>query len=256
MMELLSRRTEQGMVFHTDARLRPDGEKGLLVNTLAAYEEYYRQRAQLWEIQALTRTRPVAGDLKLGEQFQKLVATLTDFSKVGQASSLSPSQRKREKRDRLEACPTLPACSVPDWKTQIHQMRLRIEKERTPHGQDGLAIKTGKGGLMDAEFIAQALCLENGWQEANTLRALERARVAGALPDADKLLENYRKLRRVEGILRRWSYEGETVLPDDSAPYYRVSVRCGFATPEEFGKALAKWRKAIREVYQKVFHFD
>jgi glutamate-ammonia-ligase adenylyltransferase len=275
MKELLSRRTEQGMVFHTDARLRPDGEKGLLVNTLAAYEEYYRQRAQLWEIQALTRTRPVAGDLNLGEQFQGFVARLTDFSNVGQASSLSPSQQKRKKRDRQDACPTLPACFTPDWKTQIHQMRLRIEKERTPQGQDDLAIKTGKGGLMDAEFIAQALCLENGWQEANTLRALERARDAVGVQsrmaglrrkntlkrelqpltreDFEKLLENYRKLRRVEGILRRWSYEGETVLPDDPAPYYRVSVRCGFATPEEFGKALAKWRKAIREVYAKVF---
>jgi glutamate-ammonia-ligase adenylyltransferase len=254
MKELLSRRTEQGMVFHTDARLRPDGEKGLLVNTLAAYEEYYRQQAQLWEIQALTRTRPVAGNLALGEKFQKLAATLTNFSKVGQASRLSPSQRKREKRDRLEACPTLPVCLTLDWKKQIHQMRLRIEKERTPRGQDDLAIKTGKGGLMDAEFIAQALCLENGWQEANTLRAIERGRDAKVLPDADKLLENYRHLRRVEGILRRWSYEGETVLPDEPAPYYRVSVRCGFATPEKFGKALAKWRQAIREVYEKVFN--
>jgi glutamate-ammonia-ligase adenylyltransferase len=278
MKKLLSRRTEQGMVFHTDARLRPDGEKGLLVNTLAAYEEYYRQRAQLWEIQALTRTRPVAGNFALGEKFQKLAATLTNFSKAGQASSLSPSQRKREKRDRLEACPTLSACFVPDWKRQIHQMRLRIEKERTPHGQDDLAIKTGKGGLMDVEFIAQTLCLENGWQEANTLRALERgreavgfqSRMAGlrgkgtlkrelqplARGDFEKLIENYRHLRRVEGILRRWSYEGETVLPDDPAPYYRVSVRCGFATPEEFGKALAKWRKAIREVYEKVCGLD
>jgi glutamate-ammonia-ligase adenylyltransferase len=254
-MELLSRRTEQGMVFHTDARLRPDGEKGLLVNTLAAYGNYYRQRAQLWEIQALTRTRPVAGNFALGEKFQKLAAKLTDFSKVGQASSLSPSQQKREKRDRLEACPTLPVCFVPDWKKRIHQMRLRIEKERTPHGRDDLAIKTGKGGLMDAEFIAQALCLENGWQEANTLRALERAREAGALPDAEKLLDNYRKLRRVEGILRRWSYEGETVLPDDPAPYYRVSVRCGFESPEKFGRALTKWRRAIREVYARVFPF-
>lgn len=232
-MELLSRRTEQGMVFHTDARLRPDGEKGLLVNTLAAYENYYRCRAGLWEIQALTRVRPVAGDLELGKQFQKLAATLTDFSK-----------------------PSRPlAAFTPDWKRQIHQMRLRIEKERTPKGQDDLAIKTGKGGLMDAEFIAQSLCLENGWQEANTLRALERARDARVLPDADKLIHHYRQLRRVEGILRRWSYEGETVLPSDPAPYYRVSVRCGFSTPEEFRKALANWRKAIREAYTQVFPF-
>jgi glutamate-ammonia-ligase adenylyltransferase len=230
-MELMSRRTEQGIVFHTDARLRPDGEKGLLVNTLDAYEKYYRQHAQLWEIQALTRTRPVAGDMKLGERFQSLAAALTNFSK--------PSRPM--------------AAFTRDWRTQIHQMRLRIERERTPRSQDDLAIKTGKGGLMDAEFIAQALCLENGWHEANTLRALERARDAGILPDAEKLLEAYRHLRRVEGILRRWSYEGEVVLPDDPAPYYRVSVRCGFATPEDFRKALAKWRKAIREVYEDVF---
>jgi glutamate-ammonia-ligase adenylyltransferase len=285
-MELLSRRTEQGMVFHTDARLRPDGEKGLLVNTLAAYGNYYRQRAQLWEIQALTRTRPVAGNLALGEKFQKLAATLTDFSKISKIKTrrgeLYEPQTSPDKLGCRGTPPSekkktavLPAGFTPDWKKQIYQMRMRIQKERTPHGRDDLAIKTGKGGLMDAEFIAQALCLENGWQEANTLHALERARAAvgvqsldcvtakGTLKrelqpltrgDFEKLLENYRRLRRVEGILRRWSYEGETVLPDEEAAFYRVSVRCGFSTPEEFGKALAKWRKAIREVYKEVFN--
>ncbi|MGH7994472.1 MAG: hypothetical protein ACREDQ_13200, partial [Limisphaerales bacterium] len=176
-MELMSRRTEQGIVFHTDARLRPDGEKGLLVNTLGAFEDYYRHRAQLWEIQALTRTRPVAGNLKLGAQFQDLAAVLTDFG---------TTLKTRNRRGELCEPPTrsgrrgtppsdkrknagLPDCYTPDWKKQIHQMRLRIEKERTPRGQDDLAIKTGQGGLMDAEFIAQTLCLENGWHEPNTL---------------------------------------------------------------------------------------
>jgi glutamate-ammonia-ligase adenylyltransferase len=230
-MELLSKRTELGIVFQTDARLRPDGEKGLLVNTLAAYEEYYRQRAQLWEIQSLTRTRLIAGDFKLGDDFQKLVAALTNFR-----NPVSP-----------------PAAFSPEWRSAIHNMRMRIEKERTPRGRDELAIKTGMGGLMDAEFIAQTLCLENGWQIANTLGALERGRDARVLPSAEKLIKNYRELRRAEGILRRWSYEGETVLPDDPAPYYRVSVRCGFATPERFREALAGWRRAIREVYSQVF---
>ena len=230
-MDLVSSRTEQGLLFQTDARLRPDGEKGLLVNTLKAYEEYYRQRAQLWEIQSLTRTRPVAGDLSLGEQFQQLAARLTNFQD-----------------------PDLPLTAYTgDWKQKIHQMRVRIEKERTPAGKDELAIKTGRGGLMDAEFVAQALCLEHGWHEANTMKALEKGRAAAALPEADKLIENFRRLRRVEGILRRWSYEGETVLPDDPAPYYRVSVRCGFRTPEDFRMALASWREAIREVYSQVF---
>ena len=230
-LELVSGRTEQGMLFRTDARLRPDGEKGLLVNTLGAYEDYYRHRAQLWEIQSLTRTRPVAGDLALGARFQAMTARLTDFRQ-----------------------PALPlAAYAPDWKQRIQHMRMRIEKERTPLGKDDLAIKTGKGGLMDAEFIAQAICLEQGWQEANTLRTLERGRAAGLLPEADKLILNYRHLRRLEGILRRWSYEGETVLPDDPAPYYRVSVRCGFATPGAFREALTGWRRAIRDVYLRVF---
>jgi glutamate-ammonia-ligase adenylyltransferase len=233
-MELLSLRTEQGLVFHTDARLRPDGEKGLLVNTLAAYESYYRRRAQLWELQTLTRARAVAGNTELGRQFQELAAVLTNFKH-----------------------PTKPlAAFQPDWKQEIDRMRRRIEKERTPAGKADLAIKTGAGGLMDAEFVAQVLCLEHGWQEANTMRALERARKANALPQAEKLIDNYRRLRRVEGILRRWSYEGETVLPDDPAPYYRVSVRCGFESPEAFRLALMDWRRAIRNVYKRIFPIE
>src|SRR3974377_160620 len=147
-MELVSARTEQGVVFRTDARLRPDGEKGLLVNTLAAYEEYYRHRAQLWEIQSLSRTRAVAGDKDLGARFQALAAALTNFG---------------------ETALPLAAYSL-DWKQKIQHMRMRIEKERTPAGKDELAIKTGKGGLMDAEFIAQALCLEQGRHSGKTLR--------------------------------------------------------------------------------------
>jgi glutamate-ammonia-ligase adenylyltransferase len=231
-MELLSAPTESGRAFSIDARLRPDGEKGLLVNTLAAYEEYYRHRAHLWEIQALTRTRPIAGDLKLGERFQMLAAELTNFA---------------------QPPPNLAAYSA-DWKQQIAHMRERIEKERTPPGKNALAIKTGTGGLIDAEFLAQTICLARGWQEPNTLRALERARDAQALAraDAELLIENYRQLRRVEGILRRWSYEGEVLLPDDPAPMYRVAVRCGFRNAEQFMRAVESCRRAIRSVYARV----
>ena len=87
------------------------------------------------------------------------------------------------------------------------------------------------------------------------LRALQRARDEEALPraDAEKLIENYRHLRRVESILRRWSFEGETTLPDDDAAFHRVSVRCDFATPEAFRDAVASWRRSVREVYRVVF---
>ncbi len=284
-IELLSSPTELGTAFVLDARLRPDGEKGLLVNTLSAYEDYYRRRAHLWEIQSLTRTRPIAGDLELGQRFQEMAAVLTDFRLENVAAGFSPrpvpslhepcrSRRKeahyarRKDQSLLTSAPTglgpktHPrareatglAAYTPEWRKAIAHMRRRIEKERTPIGQDALAIKTGAGGLMDAEFIAQTLCLANGWQEANTLRTLQRARDTKDISsaDADRLLENYGQLRRVEGILRRWSFEGETVLPLDSAAFYRVAVRCGFATPEAFREAVAGYRRAIRSVCEKI----
>ncbi|HNQ90249.1 MAG TPA: bifunctional [glutamate--ammonia ligase]-adenylyl-L-tyrosine phosphorylase/[glutamate--ammonia-ligase] adenylyltransferase [Verrucomicrobiota bacterium] len=234
LIEMLSSMTEWGVAFILDTRLRPDGEKGLLVNPLKTYKEYYLHRAQLWEIQAISRSRPVAGSTNLGRLFQQTAAALTDFSRPANAAA---------------------AARNPDWRQEIARMRLRIERERTPKGKETLALKTGAGGLIDAEFIAQTLCLEHGWQEPNTLRALERARTAGALPAdaAAQLIENYRRLRRVEAILRRWSYEGETELPDDPAPLYRVAVRCGFTTAEDFMAAIQRYRSCIRAVYDQVF---
>ncbi len=289
-MDLLSSVTEMGVAFVMDARLRPDGEKGLLVNNLSAYEEYYRGRAQLWEIQSLTRTRPVAGDLALGARFQQMAAVLTDFRPQNVAANFArrppspepPSSRSasahyfpRKDQSRLTSAATVQrldarnfvagdsrpegpiiglAAYTPDWKKVIARMRRRIEKERTPPGRDGLAIKTGSGGLMDAEFIAQTLCLANGWQEANTLNALRRGQQTKGLnpAEADLLLQNYRELQRVEGVLRRWSFEGETVLPTDPRPLYRVAIRCGFASPETFLQAIVGYRDAIRSVYSKV----
>ncbi|MGZ4964541.1 MAG: bifunctional [glutamate--ammonia ligase]-adenylyl-L-tyrosine phosphorylase/[glutamate--ammonia-ligase] adenylyltransferase [Limisphaerales bacterium] len=229
-LDLLSKQTERGIVFETDARLRPDGEKGLLVNTLDAYEEYYRKRAALWEIQSLTRIRPVAGDMQIGEQFQKLTTSLSDFSK-----------------------PQKIAAFTPDWKSQIVKMRERIAKERTPRGEEALAIKTGNGGLVDAEFMAQMFCLEGGWSEPNTLKALVRANETKRLPDGDEFIKSYRALRRIECILRRWSFEGETTLPNEDAPLYRVAVRCGFKTVDDFMKHVGQIRSVIHNGYKAVF---
>ena len=259
-MDLLSSRTETGIAFVTDARLRPDGEKGLLVNTLSAHEEYYRKRAQLWEIQALTRVRPIAGNMELGARFVELAGRLTNF-KVGKGEIKIRSKIKKTgySANRSAALDLDPdrnlSAYTPGWKTQIAHMRSRIEKERTPAGKDALAIKTGAGGLIDSEFIAQTLCLENGWQEPNTLSALRRAQAGRALApdDAARLIENYRQLRRVEGILRRWSFAGETGLPDDEAARYRVAVRCGWPNAADFMQAIRGYRAAIREVYPKVF---
>ena len=233
LLRLVSRQTAAGMTFAMDARLRPDGEKGLLVNTLDAYEEYYRRRAQLWEIQALTRARAIAGNVAIGRRFDRLADRLTNFK--------SPSL-------------PLQAYSV-NWKREIAAMRERVEHARTPSGKDHLAIKTGRGGLMDAEFIAQAMSMAGGWREPNTLRALERGKETTALPAkaAEKLIAHYRQLRRVEVILRRWSVQGETLLPEDQAALERVAVRCGSADAAGFMAEIARHREAIRQVYRQYF---
>ncbi|MGO8699996.1 MAG: bifunctional [glutamate--ammonia ligase]-adenylyl-L-tyrosine phosphorylase/[glutamate--ammonia-ligase] adenylyltransferase [Limisphaerales bacterium] len=237
LMELLSAKTESGATFATDARLRPDGEKGLLVNTVEAHEDYYRRRAALWEIQALTRVRAIAGDLETGAKYERMAGAVANFSPQNVAAR------------------AMPAAYSPDWMREIDQMRQRIAAERTPPGKDHLAIKTGTGGLIDAEFLAQAICLGQAWREPNTLRALRRAREAGVLAktEGEALLRHYGQLRRVEGILRRWSFEGETVLPDEEAPYLRVAVRCGFRDAKQFSEALRETRTAIRAVYNGFF---
>lgn len=235
-LELISKPTELGFAFQTDTRLRPDGEKGLKVNSLTAYEDYFQRRADLWEIQAYTRCRIVAGDFALGKSFLKAAAKWTNFSD----SNANVAAYSR------------------DWKKQIAAMRQRIARERTPSGKEALAIKTGTGGLMDVEFIAQTLALENGWQEPNTLACLMRAKDEVKLnsDEAIRLIENYKVLRRIEAILRRWSFAGETVLPDDPAPQYRVAVRCGFSTTEEFLNCVSKSRKAIHESYTHLLPSD
>jgi glutamine synthetase adenylyltransferase len=58
---------------------------------------------------------------------------------------------------------------------------------------------------------------------------------------------------QIERILRRWSFEPESVLPVDPAAYYRVAVRCGFKEPAAFDSAVIDCREAIRREYLKIF---
>jgi len=230
-VDLLSARTDHGSVFTLDTRLRPDGEKGLLVNVLKAFAPYYRQRAMLWEIQALTRARCVAGHQETGRAFIQLARDLTNFR--------NPSQP--------------PAAFHPTWKAEIARMRGRIERERTPPGSEHLAFKTGAGGLVDAEFLAQTCAMQGGWFEPNTLESLSLARTHGALShaDAETLIPPFRHLRRMESILRRWSFEGEALLPEDPAAQHRVAVRCGYPDATTFLAEVARWRSDIRAVYAR-----
>lgn len=57
----LTNYTSAGFLYKTDLRLRPNGASGLLVTSINAFQQYQQQQAWVWEHQALTRARFVAG---------------------------------------------------------------------------------------------------------------------------------------------------------------------------------------------------
>ena len=120
---------------HVDADLRPEGRQGPLVRTLAAYRAYYGRWARPWEVQALLRAEPVAGDPALGEAFRALADDIR-----------------------------YPSGGLPEGPVrEIKRIKARMEAERMPRGVDpALHVKLGPGGLSDAEWVAQLLQLRHG----------------------------------------------------------------------------------------------
>ena len=127
---LLGTTTGAGRLYEVDVRLRPDGGSGLLVSSLAAYGEYQRERAWTWEHQALVRARCIAGDDGLRDAFERV-------------------------RAEALARPRQPAALAADVAGMRARMRSSLDR-----GSEGLFdLKQGEGGLVDLEFLLQALVL-------------------------------------------------------------------------------------------------
>lgn len=146
-----------------DAGLRPEGRNGPLVRTLASYAAYYAQWAQPWEIQALLRARPVAGDPDLGRRFV-LMADAVRYPQGG----LSPAA-----------------------VLEIRRVKARVDAERLPRGADpNTHTKLGRGGLADVEWTVQLLQLRHahevlGLRTTSTLEALDAIGAAELMPESD-----------------------------------------------------------------------
>lgn len=130
LIALLDLTTPSGSLYEADIRLRPDGAKGLLVSTLDSFAAYQKQRAWVWELQALVRARAVAGDASLISAFEAL---------------------------RMDIL-----CSPRDQAAlngEITAMRQRMRTELDRSREDHFDLKHGPGGLTDIEFFLQALVL-------------------------------------------------------------------------------------------------
>jgi glutamate-ammonia-ligase adenylyltransferase len=129
-VHLLGVLTRAGRLYEVDVRLRPDGSKGMLVLSFAAYEAYQRERAWIWELQALVSARAVAGDRSLARRFVQA-------------------------RKRLLAEPR----DAQNVRAEIIAMRARWRAERDRSDVRHFDLKQGAGGLVDIEFLLQALVL-------------------------------------------------------------------------------------------------
>lgn len=133
LMNWLTSHTSAGRLFNVDLRLRPNGNAGLLVSSIDAFAQYQlgqgSNAAWLWEHQALTRARFCAGHRPTGEKFAAV---------------------------RQQVLSTPRASSV--VLNEIRVMRQKIH-DGHPNPTGDFDLKHDSGGMIDIEFMVQALVL-------------------------------------------------------------------------------------------------
>ena len=230
LLALMSEEQAGGIVFKMDARLRPDGENGPLTVPLQGYAGYYGKRAQFWERQALTRARPAAGNAALGRAFLKLVDR-TIYTRPVTATELR----------------------------ELLAMRERIENERGDRSDPVRDFKTGAGGLVDVEFLAQAQQLRHGCRYSGLRRAStwEVLRIVPTIArwkpeDAASLVKDYGWLRKLESALRRFHNEPVAQLPSDRAQWNVAARHLGLKDGATLERELSTRRERVRALFRKL----
>lgn len=198
---LLDQLTADGRVFRVDLRLRPFGQSGPVVASMAALEYYYQEQGRDWERYAMVKARLIGAsavhELELSALLRPFVyRRYIDFSAI----------------DALRK-----------MKTLITQETKRKGVERN--------IKLGAGGIREIEFIAQAFQLIRGGQQRqlqtpSIYAAYEAIRELNILPSSavDALLHCYEVLRKMEHVLQQLNDEQTQTLPDDELNQHRISL--------------------------------
>jgi glutamate-ammonia-ligase adenylyltransferase len=217
----LSVSTEWGRVFPIDTRLRPEGESAPLVVTLERYESYFRERAQNWEKQALTKARVLCG----------------------------PHARAAE---RIIENAWNSLRDDPEWRSNLASMYDRIVRERGKHDSDLIAFKAGRGGLIAIEFIVQYLEIQSGKREPNTLDAI--AAVADQLSPTERvdLTQDYLFFRKMESVLRRIENISVLQLPSSIPDQEKIAHRLGFTDRASMIDDQRSRRQRIESLFQRI----
>ena len=157
-MQILSVRTTSGVLYDIDMRLRPSGNKGVLVVSAQGYEKYLQGEAWTWERQALVRARAVAGDPELARRFEQI-------------------------RHRV-------LCTARDpeaLKADVLRMREKMRAHLASKDPEVMDIKHGSGGVVDLEFIVQYLILRFAPDCPDLTRWSDNLRLLDALAEHQKM---------------------------------------------------------------------
>lgn len=230
--------SSEGIVWRTDADLRPEGRSGKLVRSVAGYVSYWERWADTWEFQALIKARPCAGDSSVGEQFATAASRYV-----------------------------WPETLRPDALDELRAMKARAEAQLARTGTADRQVKLGPGGIRDVEFAVQLLQLVHGRHDPtirspNTLEALGQLANAGyiAHADAEVLANSYTKLRTVEHRLQLLDEKQVHSLPADDASLERLARVLGYSPTadaaagaqflDDFRVDLA----TVRSVHERLFY--
>jgi glutamate-ammonia-ligase adenylyltransferase len=234
----LSAVTAEGTCFEVDANLRPEGRNGPLSRTLGSYRAYWDRWAQPWELQALIKVRPVAGDRELAGRFRD-------------------EAQARVYPERLD----------PETVSAVRRMKSRVEGSAKARADGDRQVKLGPGGLRDIEFAVQLLQLVHGRHDpelrsGSTLVALDRLTAAGFVgrADAAQLADAYRFLRLVEHRLQLASERRTHTIPAGEEARRWLARTLGYRDSPEAG-ALERFEAdrrrhlvAVRGLHEKLFY--
>lgn len=127
----LSAQTTEGILYETDFRLRPSGNKGPIAISIQRFIDYQANEAWTWEHMALTRARVIINSNNFNETVEKAILEVLT-----------------RPRDPLKL------------KNDILSMRQRLASEKKKNS--AWELKQTAGGIIDIEFITQYLLLLNG----------------------------------------------------------------------------------------------